>query len=103
MEREIYSFNDYHLTSYSAGIDITVYTKTHLYEKFGHIFFNITGIKVDFKISGLKLRLHNLFDGATLLGEFFFHRNSVFKNPKPPKPVPEPFLFFDRTENPRTG
>lgn len=45
-----------------------LYTKTHLYEKFGHIFYNITDTVVDFNITGLKLRLDNLFDGVKVLG-----------------------------------
>lgn len=44
-------------------------TKTHLYEKDNHVFYNITGTKVDFKLDGLKLRLDNLFDGVQQLGE----------------------------------
>lgn len=48
---------------------LTVYTKNRLYEKFGHIFYNITGVKVDYQISGLQLRLNNIFAGAKALGE----------------------------------
>lgn len=51
-------------------MDITLYTKTHLYEKFGHVFYNITETAVDFNITGLKLRLENLFDGVKVLGKF---------------------------------
>lgn len=47
---------------------ITLKTKTHLYEKNGHIFYNITGTNVDYTISGLKLKLDNLFDGVKVLG-----------------------------------
>lgn len=55
---------------FPAGMNLTVHTKIQLYEKFGHIFYNITGVQVNFQISGLKLRLHNLFNGSPLLGEF---------------------------------
>lgn len=53
----------------TAGLDVTVYTKTHIYEKFGHVFYNITEVKVDFQMSGLTLRLNNIFPGAKVLGE----------------------------------
>lgn len=46
-----------------------MFTKTHLYEKHGHVFYNVTGTKVDYKISGMKLRLDNLFDGVKVLGK----------------------------------
>lgn len=46
-----------------------IYTKPKLYEKFGHIFYNITETKVDFNMTGLKLQLDNLFNGIQLLGE----------------------------------
>lgn len=49
------------------NMGITLKTKTHLYEKNGHIFYNITGTNVDYTISGLKLRLDNLFDGVKVL------------------------------------
>lgn len=44
-------------------------TKVHLYENFGHVFYNVTETKVDYKISGMKLRLENLFDGVKALGK----------------------------------
>lgn len=55
---------------------IILKTKTHLYEKYGHIFYNITDTRVDYTLDGLKLRLDNLFDGVKVLGmnlliEFF--------------------------------
>lgn len=59
-------------------MDIVLRTKTHLYEKDGHVFYNITGTQVDYTIDGLKLRLDNLFDGVKVLGKeavsdvFFF-------------------------------
>lgn len=54
------------------NMNITMYTKTHLYEKFGHVFYNVTNVRVEYKISGLKLRLDNLFDGVKVLGRHFF-------------------------------
>lgn len=53
-------------------MDIVMKTKTHLYEKFNHVFYNVTSTKVDFKLDGLKLRLDNLFDGVQSLGELLF-------------------------------
>lgn len=50
-------------------MDIVLRTKTHLYEKYGHVFYNVTSTKVEFKLDGLKLRLDNLFDGVQSLGE----------------------------------
>lgn len=50
-------------------MDITLSTKTHLYEKFGHTFYNVTETHVDFNMTGLKLRLDNLFDGVKALGK----------------------------------
>lgn len=44
-------------------------TKTHLYEKYDHVFYNITGVSVDYKINGMKLRLDNLFEGVKVLGK----------------------------------
>lgn len=52
------------------NMDIILKTKTHLYEKDGHVFYNITGTQVDYKLDGLKLRLDNLFDGVKALGMF---------------------------------
>ncbi|XP_031620599.1 protein takeout [Contarinia nasturtii] len=49
------------------NMDIIMKTKTHLYEKDGHVFYNITGTQVDYTLSGLKLRLDNLFDGVKVL------------------------------------
>lgn len=49
-------------------MDIIAYTKTRLYEKFGHIFYNITAVDVEFTMNGLKLQLDNLFNGIKILG-----------------------------------
>lgn len=51
-------------------MDIVLYTKTHLYEKSNHVFYNVTETRVDFNMTGLKLRLDNLFDGVKALGKF---------------------------------
>lgn len=45
-------------------------TKTHLYEKSGHVFYNVTSTKVDYTLSGLRLRLDNLFEGVKVLGKY---------------------------------
>lgn len=50
-------------------MEIIMSTQTHLYEKFDHVFYNITGVTVDYKISGMKLRLDNLFEGVKVLGK----------------------------------
>lgn len=52
------------------NMDITLRTKTHLYEKDNHVFYNITGTSIDYTLDGLKLRLDNLFDGVKVLGMF---------------------------------
>lgn len=51
-------------------MDIRMHTKTKLYQKDNHIYYNVTNVKVQYTISGLKLRLDNLFEGVKLLGEF---------------------------------
>lgn len=53
-----------------ANMDIRMHTKTKLYQKDNHIYYNVTNVKVQYTISGLKLRLDNLFEGVKLLGEF---------------------------------
>lgn len=58
-----------HLHSlFPENMDIILITKTHLYEKDGHVFYNITGTNVDYTLTGLKVRLDNLFDGVKALG-----------------------------------
>lgn len=57
------------LCDIAENMNITMYTKTTLYEKHGHVFYNVTSVRVDYKISGLKLRMDNLFDGVSLLGK----------------------------------
>lgn len=54
------------------NMDIKMITKTYLYEKHGHVFYNVTSTKVDYTLSGLKVRLDNLFDGVKSLGMFEF-------------------------------
>lgn len=48
---------------------ITMRTKTRLVEHDNLIFYNITGVKVDYDLTGLRLRFDNLFDGVPALGE----------------------------------
>lgn len=48
-------------------------TKTHLYEKFGHTFYNVTGVDIDYTLKGMKLRLDNLFGGVKGLGNLKFY------------------------------
>lgn len=50
-------------------MNIIMNTKTHLYEKGGHVFYNVTNTKIDYTIDGLKLKLDNLFEGVKVLGE----------------------------------
>lgn len=54
---------------FTENMDITMITKTHLYEKGGHVFYNVTSTKIDYTIDGLKLRLDNLFEGVKVLGK----------------------------------
>lgn len=51
-----------------ANMDIRMHTKTKLYQKDNHIYYNVTHTKVQYTISGLRLRLDNLFEGVKLLG-----------------------------------
>lgn len=53
-------------------MDIILKTKTHLYEKDGHVFYNITGTQIDYTLDGLKLRLDGLFDGVKELGMWMY-------------------------------
>lgn len=59
----------FQIDQYSENMDIVMKTKTHLYEKSGHVFYNVTSTKVDYTLSGLKLRLDNLFEGVKVLGK----------------------------------
>lgn len=47
-----------------------MFAKTNLYQKNGHIHYNITEVKVLYTLEGLKLRMDNLFEGVKVLGEF---------------------------------
>lgn len=67
-------FSHLHLL-FPENMDIILITKTHLYEKDGHVFYNITGTNVDYTLTGLKVRLDNLFDGVKALGMAFIGRN----------------------------
>lgn len=50
-------------------LDIITHTKVNLYNKEGHVFYNVNTISVDFSMKGLKLHLDNLFEGSRELGE----------------------------------
>lgn len=54
---------------FTENMNIIMNTKTHLYEKGGHVFYNVTNTKIDYTIDGLKLKLDNLFEGVKVLGE----------------------------------
>lgn len=54
-------------------MDITFYSTTHLYEKGGHKFYNVTDVKVGYTMSGMRLRLNNLFNGVKELGKQINH------------------------------
>lgn len=53
-------------------MDIVMYTKTKLYENEGFVFYNVTNLRIDYKIARLRLNFENLFDGIKALGERFF-------------------------------
>lgn len=65
--------HQYHMSIIDCHVadkmEIMVYTKPKLYEKFGHLFYNVTEMQVNFTMEGLQLHLGNLFNGITLLGE----------------------------------
>lgn len=65
---------------FAENMNIVMLTKTHLYEKGGHVFYNVTSTKIDYTIDGLKLRLDNLFDGVKVLGETQPIRKSEWTN-----------------------
>lgn len=57
---------------------IKLRTLSNLYELDGHKFYNVTSTRVTFTVSGLKLRIENLFNGAKELEEstnVFFNQN----------------------------
>lgn len=47
-------------------------TKTRLVERDNLVFYNVTAVKVEYDLTGLRLRFDNLFEGVTALGEFLF-------------------------------
>ncbi|XP_037036905.1 protein takeout-like [Bradysia coprophila] len=49
------------------NLDIKIHADAKVYEKFGHLFYNITKAQIDFTMSGLRLQLDNLFNGIKLL------------------------------------
>lgn len=50
---------------------ITMRTKTRLVERDGLVFYNVTAVKVDYDLTGLRLRFDNLFEGVKALGKPF--------------------------------
>lgn len=46
-------------------------TKTRLVERDNLVFYNVTAVKVEYDLTGLRLRFDNLFEGVTALGKFF--------------------------------
>lgn len=45
------------------NMDILTHTKTRLYEKGGFTFYNVTQVKVDLDMSGVKSNFENIFNG----------------------------------------
>uniref|UniRef100_A0A1B0D0R6 Uncharacterized protein n=1 Tax=Phlebotomus papatasi TaxID=29031 RepID=A0A1B0D0R6_PHLPP len=52
-----------------VNMNIHMYTRTRLIERDGFVFYNVTGTRVEYDISGLRLRFDNLFDGVKALGK----------------------------------
>ncbi|GAB0090478.1 uncharacterized protein DMENIID0001_052140 [Sergentomyia squamirostris] len=50
-----------------VNMNIRMHTKTKLIERDSYVFYNVTGTKVEYDISGLRLRFDNLFDGVKAL------------------------------------
>ncbi|XP_055676969.1 protein takeout-like [Lutzomyia longipalpis] len=50
-----------------VNMNIYMHTKTRLIERDGFTFYNVTGTRVEYDISGLRLRFDNLFDGVKAL------------------------------------
>lgn len=49
---------------------ITMRTKTRLVERDNLVFYNVTAVKVDYDLTGLRLRFDNLFEGVQALGKW---------------------------------
>ncbi|XP_030369686.1 uncharacterized protein LOC115620543 [Scaptodrosophila lebanonensis] len=47
------------------NLDILMHTKTHLYEKGGFTFYNVTSVKVQLNMTGVHSQLDNLFNGRS--------------------------------------
>lgn len=65
-------------TYFLENMTVIMYTKTRLYEKGGFTFYNVTNVRVDFKLDGLKSHFSNLFNGNKALEEStnrFFNEN----------------------------
>lgn len=62
----------------AENMTVVMRTKTHLYEKGGYTFYNVTNVRVDFKLDGLKSQFSNLFNGNKVLEDStnkFFNDN----------------------------
>lgn len=52
----------------AANMTINMRTKTRLVERDGFIFYNVTAVKIDYDLTGLKVHFDNLFEGVHTLG-----------------------------------
>lgn len=57
---------------------VVMHTKTHLYEKGGFTFYNVTNTRVNFTLEGLKSYFSNLFNGQKQLGAFLGFSFNMF-------------------------
>lgn len=58
----------------TVNMNITMRTKTRLREENGFIFYNVSSVKVDYDLSGLRTRFDNLFEGVQPLGKCKFYK-----------------------------
>lgn len=58
----IFSFSIYIL---AENLDIKLYTKTHLYEKGGFTFDNVTAVHVDLNMTRVRTNFENIFNGQS--------------------------------------
>ncbi|XP_055904953.1 protein takeout isoform X2 [Eupeodes corollae] len=62
----------------AENMTVIMSSKTHLYEKGGYTFYNVTNVRVDFRLDGLKSHFSNLFNGNKILEDStnkFFNDN----------------------------
>ena len=48
---------------------VVMRTKTRLVERNNLVYYNVTAVKVDYDLTGLRLRFDSLFEGVPALGE----------------------------------